>query len=59
MVCLYFIAFGTPVLLVIDRDQKKPVSTIFIRANRKLNHLEDICVRVRFHLEIYDISSNS
>ena len=23
MVCLYFIGFGMPVLLVIDRDQKK------------------------------------
>ena len=41
------------------RDQKKPVSTIFIRGNRKWNYLEDRCVRVRFHLEIYDIINNS
>ena len=53
MLCLYFIGFGTPVLLVIDRDQEKPVSTIFIHGNQKWNHPEDRCVCVRFHLEIY------
>ena len=43
--------FGTFVLLVkynIDRDQKKPVSTIFIRGNPKWNHLEDSACSLSF-----------
>ena len=38
--------FGTPVLLVkynIDRDQKKPVSTVFIRGN-EITQKIDVCV---------------
>ena len=51
--------FGTPLLLVqfnIDRDQKKPVSTIFICGNEIT---EKLCACSLLHLEIYDISSNS
>ena len=43
--------FGTPLLLVqynIDRDQKKPVSTIFIR-NLEMKSPRS-CVRVRFYI---------
>ena len=51
--------FGTSLLLVqynIDRDQKKPVSTIFIRGNEIT---QKMCACSLLHLEIYDISSNS
>ena len=50
--------FDTPLLLVqynIDRDQKKPVSTIFIHGNE----ITQMCACSLLHLEIYCISSNS
>ena len=51
--------FGAPLLLVqynIDRDQEKPVSTIFIRGNKIT---QKMCACSLLHLEMYDISSNS
>ena len=51
--------FGTPLLLVqynIERDHKKPVSTIFIRGNQIT---QKMCACSLLHLEIYDINSNS
>ena len=45
--------FGTPLLLVqynIDRDQKKPVSTIFIRGNEIKMKWRWRYVRVRFYI---------
>ena len=50
--------FGTPLLLVqynINRDQKKPLSTIFICGNEIT---QKICACSLLHLEIYNISSN-
>ena len=59
ILCRRISGFGTPLILVqynIVRDQKKPVSTIFIRGNEIT---EKLCACLLLHLEIYDISSNS